>query len=51
MVEAAVDLSIKYISDRHLPDNAIDVLDESCAAKVLHKSKDIGASSWNLKNK
>ena len=39
MVEAAVDLSIKYISDRHLPDKAIDVLDESCAAKVLHKSK------------
>ena len=44
MVEAAVDLSIKYISDRHLPDKAIDVLDESCAAKVLHKSKEM---KWN----
>ena len=30
-IEAAVDLSIKYITDRFLPDKAIDILDEACA--------------------
>lgn len=31
-VVAAVDLSIKYISDRRLPDKAIDLIDEAAAA-------------------
>ncbi|MBP7508600.1 MAG: ATP-dependent Clp protease ATP-binding subunit [Prolixibacteraceae bacterium] len=30
-IEAAVRLSVQYISDRQLPDKAIDVLDESCS--------------------
>jgi ATP-dependent Clp protease ATP-binding subunit ClpA len=39
-IKAAVDLSIRYISDRKLPDKAIDVLDEAGAAqKVLPESK------------
>ena len=34
-VEAAVKLSERYISDRFLPDKAIDVIDEACAKVVL----------------
>jgi ATP-dependent Clp protease ATP-binding subunit ClpA len=28
----AVDFSTKYVADRKLPDKAIDLLDEACAA-------------------
>ncbi|MDR2000905.1 MAG: ATP-dependent Clp protease ATP-binding subunit ClpA [Zoogloeaceae bacterium] len=36
----AVELSAKYITDRHLPDKAIDVIDEAGAAqRILPKSK------------
>ncbi len=31
-IEAAVNLSARYISDRYLPDKAIDLLDEACSA-------------------
>ncbi|MFI6938968.1 AAA family ATPase [Streptomyces sp. NPDC050418] len=31
-VEAAVDLSIRHLPDRRLPDKAIDALDQACAA-------------------
>lgn len=31
VVKACVELSVKYINDRFLPDKAIDVMDESCA--------------------
>lgn len=34
-IEAAVDLSARYINDRKLPDKAIDVLDEAGAAQAL----------------
>ena len=34
-LEAAVKLSIRYIPDRFLPDKAIDLIDEACAAKGL----------------
>lgn len=34
-IEAAVDLSSRYINDRKLPDKAIDVLDEAGAAQAL----------------
>ena len=34
-IKAAVDLSIKYITDRHLPDKAIDVIDEAGARTRL----------------
>ena len=30
-VNAAVDLSIRYITDRHLPDKAIDLIDEAAS--------------------
>ena len=37
---SAAELSARYISDRHLPDKAIDVIDEAGAAqRVLPKSK------------
>ncbi len=39
-LQAAAELSAKYINDRHLPDKAIDVIDEAGAAqRVLPKSK------------
>ena len=34
-IEAAVDMSMRYISDRYLPDKAIDLLDEASAALGL----------------
>lgn len=34
-IKAAVDLSVKYITDRHLPDKAIDVIDEAGARTRL----------------
>lgn len=30
-IDAAIELSERYINDRHLPDKAIDVLDEACS--------------------
>ena len=40
VIEAAVDLAVRYINDRKLPDKAIDVIDEVGAAqKLLHPSK------------
>lgn len=39
-LRAAVDLSAKYINDRHLPDKAIDVIDEAGArCRILPVSK------------
>jgi ATP-dependent Clp protease ATP-binding subunit ClpA len=39
-LQAAAELSAKYINDRHLPDKAIDVIDEVGAAqRVLPKNK------------
>ena len=34
-VEAAVDLSMRYITDRFLPDKAIDLMDEACSRRKL----------------
>lgn len=37
-IDAAVDLSVRYQSDRRLPDKALDLIDMSCAkAKILDK--------------
>jgi ATP-dependent Clp protease ATP-binding subunit ClpC len=41
-VQAAVDLSSRYINDRNLPDKAIDLIDEACSAVRLRLT---GASS------
>ncbi len=39
-LQAAAELSAKYINDRHLPDKAIDVIDEAGAAqRILPKGK------------
>ncbi|BBP43785.1 ATP-dependent Clp protease ATP-binding subunit ClpA [Thiosulfativibrio zosterae] len=39
-LKAAVDLSARYITDRHLPDKAIDVIDEAGAKqRLMAKSK------------
>ncbi|MBI4292537.1 MAG: AAA family ATPase, partial [Betaproteobacteria bacterium] len=39
-LSAAAELSARYITDRHLPDKSIDVIDEAGAAqKILPKSK------------
>ena len=39
-INSAVELSAKYINDRHLPDKAIDVIDEAGAAqRILPKNK------------
>ena len=37
-IKAAVDLSARYITDRKLPDKAIDVIDEVAASVALKKS-------------
>ena len=34
-LESAVSLSVRYISDRFLPDKAIDLMDEACSRKRL----------------
>lgn len=37
-IEAAANMSEKYITDRFLPDKAIDLIDEAAAAKILFTS-------------
>jgi ATP-dependent Clp protease ATP-binding subunit ClpC len=41
MIDVAVDMSTRYISDRFLPDKAIDVIDEACACAKMRR--DTGA--------
>ena len=38
-LQAAIELSERYINDRHLPDKAIDVLDEACSKVSLRGYK------------
>ncbi len=38
-IEKSVELSIKYMNYRFLPDKAVDVLDQSCAASLLAGEK------------
>ena len=41
-VDASVDLSVKYITDRQLPDKSIDLLDRACSkAKIFDAFKDV----------
>ncbi len=35
LIRRAVQLSVRYITDRFLPDKAIDLLDEACASRML----------------
>jgi ATP-dependent Clp protease ATP-binding subunit ClpC len=39
-IEAAVKLSKRYLTERYLPDKAIDVLDEAAAGKSIHIKDD-----------
>ena len=38
-IRAAVDYSVRYVSDRFLPDKALDLLDESAAQSAVQKGK------------
>ncbi|MEO0251855.1 MAG: AAA family ATPase [candidate division WOR-3 bacterium] len=40
-IEAAVKLTHRYVQDRHLPDKAIDALDQACARKALKYSSQV----------
>ena len=47
-LEAAAQLSAKYINDRHLPDKAIDVIDEAGAAQRVKPKADRKATITRL---
>lgn len=47
-IKAAVDLSDLYINDRHLPDKAIDVIDESGAFMRIQAFKDGAEKHYTL---
>ena len=49
-VSLAVELSSRFITDRYLPDSAIDVLDESAASKKLLFSKNAKQIQINTKD-
>lgn len=36
-IESAVNLTVRYIPDRNLPDKALDVIDEACSRKLIPK--------------
>ena len=47
-VEAAVRLSTRYLTERRLPDKAIDLMDEACSKKVIAKKADAQAGLRRL---
>ncbi|TYT22657.1 ATP-dependent Clp protease ATP-binding subunit [Dictyoglomus thermophilum] len=47
-IEEAVKLSVRYITDRFLPDKAIDVIDEASARVRLRKQKNTAQSNLEL---
>ena len=47
-LEAAIDLSIKYIHDRFLPDKAMDIIDEVGAGFMLRGKKDIEVTAEDI---
>ena len=49
-IDAAVKLSERYINDRHMPDKAIDLIDEACAKCVI-ESRVNGTKSQKLGEK
>ncbi|HBI51890.1 MAG TPA: hypothetical protein DDX72_03810, partial [Ruminococcaceae bacterium] len=50
-LEAAVKLSVRYMEDRKLPDKAIDLIDESCAAVRLGAADGSGAMLLGIKQR
>ncbi len=49
-IRAAAELSARYLSDRHLPDKAIDVIDEAAALLRLHRSIDDGPATITIRH-
>ncbi len=49
-LHAAVDLSKKYITDRFLPDVAIDLMDEAGASFHLHKRKRLNVTPHDIES-
>lgn len=45
-LDAAVDLSIRYIHDFRLPDKAIDLVDQACAMAMLRSLSQHRHSDW-----
>ncbi|MBR6916954.1 MAG: ATP-dependent Clp protease ATP-binding subunit, partial [Clostridia bacterium] len=43
-IGAAVDLSVRYVKDRYLPDKAIDLIDESASRMKIEAGRESGAS-------
>jgi ATP-dependent Clp protease ATP-binding subunit ClpA len=46
----AIDLSVKYMHDKFLPDKAMDIIDEAGASFMLQGKKDIEIDSNDIKN-
>jgi len=46
-IRAAVELSVKHLTDRHLPDKSIDILDETGAKMRLSKKKPTSCEEIN----
>jgi ATP-dependent Clp protease ATP-binding subunit ClpC len=49
-IKMAVDLSVRYINDRYLPDKAIDIIDEACS-KIKLKTVTTPENIVELENK
>ena len=49
-IEDAVYLSIRYMTDRNLPDKALDVIDEACSRKIVPDLQTHASSDDNLIN-
>jgi len=47
-LQSAIDLSVKYIHDRFLPDKAMDIIDDAGAHFMLRGKKDIEISSKDI---
>ncbi len=50
-IEAAANMSEKYITDRFLPDKAIDLIDEAAAAKILFSSSKSEDNACDLRKR
>ncbi len=50
-IEAAVKLSVRYMEDRKLPDKAIDLIDESCAAVRLGENDSESGRALQIKHR
>ena len=49
-LKSAVDLSSRYITDRFLPDKAIDLIDETAASFHLRKNRRVKVSANDIQN-